>query len=72
MVNPKLTNKRLVKCLMDTKGIDIITVTKDKVLVEVGDTFTPKDGLSLVRKVGHSQYQPVTRNGKNFIILERY
>ena len=72
MVNPKLTNKRLVKCLMDTKGIDIITVTKDKVLVEVEDTFTPKDGLSLVHKVGHSRYQPVARNGKNFIILERY
>ena len=72
MVNPKLTNKRLVKCLMDTKGIDIITVTKDKVRVEVGGTFTPEAGLSLVRKVGHSRYQPVTRNGKNFIILERY
>ena len=72
MVNPKLTNKRLVKCLMDTKGIDIITVTEDKVLVEVGGTFTPEDGLSLVRKVCHSRYQPVTRNGKNYIILERY
>lgn len=72
MANPKLTNKRLVKCLMDTKGIDIITVTKDKVLIEVGSKFTPEDGIKLVQKVGHTKYQPVARDGKNYLILERY
>lgn len=72
MGNPKLTNKRLVKCLMDTKGIDIITVTKDKVLIEVCAKFTPEDGIKLVQKVGHTKYQPVARNGKNYLILERF
>lgn len=72
MVDSRLINKRLVKCLMDIKGIDLITITKDKVLIEVSPKFTPEDGMRLVRKVGHTRYKPVSKDGKNYLVLERY
>ena len=40
----KKTNKALVKFLMDRKGIEAITITKDKVLLTVEPKFTPQDG----------------------------
>ena len=72
MFSERKTNKKLVKLLMDKKGIDIITITKDKVLVEVNEKFTPEMGLSLVKEIGHTTYQPVSRGGKNYLLLDRF
>ena len=66
------TNKALVKYLMDRKGIEAITITEDKVLLTVTEKFTPQDGERLVRDIGHSRFKPVSRNGKNYLILERF
>ncbi|MBQ9641858.1 MAG: hypothetical protein IJV06_09935 [Bacteroidaceae bacterium] len=69
---PRKTNKALVKYLMDRKGIEAITITEDKVLLTVTEKFTPQDGERLVRDIGHSRFKPVSRNGKNYLILERF
>lgn len=66
------TNKALVKFLMDKKGIETITVTKDKVVLTVSPKFTPEDGEKLVREIGHTKFNPASRNGKNCLVLERY
>ena len=41
-MNPRLTNKKLVKALMDTKGLDMISITSATIVVQVSDKFTPK------------------------------
>ena len=61
-----------MKYLMDRKGIEAITITEDKVLLTVTEKFTPQDGERLVRDIGHSRFKPVSRNGKNYLILERF
>ncbi|MBQ9363992.1 MAG: hypothetical protein IJT97_11355 [Bacteroidaceae bacterium] len=66
------TNKALVKFLMDRKGIEAITITKDKVLLTVAAKFTPQDGERLVREIGHNRFKPLSRDGKNYLILERF
>ncbi len=66
------TNKALVKFLMDKKGIETITVAKDKVVLTVSPKFTPEDGQRLVQEIGHTRFQPATRNGHNYLILERW
>lgn len=71
MLNRKI-NKALVKFLMDRKGIDAIIVTKDKVLLTVSPKFTPEDGERLCRDIGHTKFQPLSRDGKNYLILSRY
>lgn len=71
MLNRK-TNKALVKFLMDKKGIETITVSKDKVVLTVSPKFTPEDGERLCRDIGHTRFNPVTRDGKNYLILERF
>lgn len=68
----KKTNKALVKFLMDRKGIEAITITKDKVLLTVTEKFTPQDGERLVREIGHTRFKPLSRDGKNYLILERF
>lgn len=66
------TNKALVKFLMDKKGIETITITADKVALTVSPKFTPEDGEKLVREIGHTKFNAASRNGKNYLVLERY
>lgn len=68
----KLIDKRLVRKLMDVKKIDAITITKDKIAITVNPKFTPEDGNRLIQSIGHTSFLPVTRNGKNYLILDRY
>lgn len=72
MVSAKMTNKRLVKVLMDKKHIDSITITKNAVVIQVDEHFTPLDGQILVRELGHESFKPVSKNGKNYIVFDRY
>lgn len=71
-MNQRLTNKRLVKALMDTKGIDAITVTPKAVLVQVDKNFTPSKGKELCAKVGRDDFKTVSRDGLNYIVFPRY
>ncbi|MBQ8223970.1 MAG: hypothetical protein IJZ86_01205 [Bacteroides sp.] len=71
-MNPRLTNKRLVKTLMDTKGIDSITITSKAVVVQVDKNFTPGKGQELCNKVGHDDFKVMTREGHNYIVFPRF
>lgn len=71
-MNPRLTNKRLVKALMDARGIDLISITSKTVLVQVSSKFTPAQAEALCAKVGHSDFKAATQNGLNYIAFPRY
>lgn len=66
------TNKALVKFLMDKKGIETITITKDRVALTVAPSFTPQDVERLCREIGHARFYPASRDGHNYLILERF
>lgn len=66
------TNKRLVRHLMDVKNVECITITESTVLIQVNSKFTPDDGVRLVKEVGHADFRPVTRDGKNYLVLSRW
>ncbi len=68
----KMTNKRLVKHLMDTKGLNSILVLKDSVCVEVEPTFTPAQAEELCREVGHTDFKAATKDGHNYIVFKRW
>ena len=58
----RLTNKRLVKFLMDYRGI-----------VQVSKKFTPAQAEELCRKVGHTNdFKAATGAGNNYIIFPRF
>lgn len=69
---PRLTNKRLVKFLMDKKNIELISISADKIIVTVNSKFKPIDGENLVREIGHSKFTPISDNGRNLLVLDRY
>lgn len=72
-MNPRLTNKRLVKVLMDEKGIDMISISSNTIVVQVSESFTPAKAEDLCRRVGHAQgVKAVTREGLNYMIFQRY
>lgn len=72
-MNPRLTNKKLVKALMDTKGLDMITITSVNVLVQVSKKFTPAMADELCGRVGHKMdAKAATKDGLNFIIFPRF
>ena len=72
-MNPRLTNKKLVKALMDVKGLDMITITSTNVLVQVSNKFTPAKADELCKSVGHDMdAKAATKDGLNFIIFPRY
>ena len=72
-MNPRLTNKKLVKALMDTKGLDMITITSANVLVQVSNKFTPAKADELCKSVGHDKdAKAATKDGLNFIIFPRF
>lgn len=71
-MNQRLTNKRLVRALMDAKGIDGITITSKAVLVQVSPKFTPAQAQELCDKVGHKDFKAATQGGHNYIVFPRY
>lgn len=72
-MNPRLTNKKLVKALMDTKGLDMISITSATIVVQVSDKFTPKMAEELSNRLGHTNdVKAATRNGVNYMIFPRY
>lgn len=72
-MNPRLTNKKLVKALMDVKGIDMITVSSVNVLVQVSKNFTPAKAEELCKRLGHTNdVKAATKEGLNYMIFPRY
>ena len=72
MKDGKLTNKRLVRRLMDTKGIEEIFINKENVLVKVSATFTPDRARLLVHELGHEKARAASKDGENYLIFERW
>ncbi|WP_278715572.1 hypothetical protein [Bacteroides caecimuris] len=69
----RLTNKRLVKFLMDYRGIEMISVTDKNIVVQVSKKFTPVQAEELCRKVGHTNdFKAATGAGNNYIIFPRF
>ena len=72
-MNPRLTNKKLVKALMDTKGLDMISITSATIVVQVSDKFTPKMAEELSNQLGHiNDVKAATRDGVNYMIFPRF
>ena len=72
-MNQRLTNKRLVKALMDEKGIDMISIAKATVVVQVSKNFTPAKAEDLCKRFGHTNdVKAVTKEGLNYMIFPRY
>lgn len=72
-MNPRLTNKKLVKALMDTKRIDMISITSATIVVQVSDKFTPKMAEELSKQLGHiNDVKAATRDGVNYMIFPRF
>ena len=68
----RFTNKRLVKKLMDTKGIDMISITSTLVIVQVAKSFTPEKAKELCRELGQENFKAATKNGDNYIVFKRF
>lgn len=70
-MNKKLTNKRLVGFLMEHRHIELVTVSKDKVIATVSAKFTPKEVPGIVKEVGQMP-RCISENGVNYIVFSRY
>lgn len=69
----KLTNKRLVKYLMDVRRIDMISINANNIVVQVSSKFTPAMGKQLIEEVGHmSTARLASKEGSNYIIFPRF
>lgn len=69
----RIVNKKLVNRLMDTKGIEMISITAQNVVVQVNHKFTPKMADDLVRELGHQKdAKAATRQGDNYIVFTRF
>lgn len=69
----RLTNKRLVKFLMDYRGIEMISITDRNIVVQVSKKFTPAQAEELCRKVGQANdSKAATGSGNNYIIFPRF
>lgn len=69
----RIINKRLVRFLMDYRGIDMISVTAKNVVVQVSKKFTPAQAEELCRQVGHTDdFKAATGAGNNYIIFPRF
>lgn len=55
----RLTNKRLVKYLMDFRYIDAITITADYIAVTIGPRFAQTDVPRMIADIGQT---PKTRS----------
>ena len=72
-MNPRLTNKKLVKALMDEKGIDMISIAQSTIVVQVSKNFTPAKAKELCKRLGHTNdVKAATKEGLNYMIFPRY
>ena len=69
----KLTNKKLVKYLMDVRRVEMISVSAKNIIVQVTDKFTPQMGKNLIEEVGHGDTARIaTKDGNNYIVFPRF
>ena len=69
----KLTNKKLVKYLMDVRRIDMISINASNIIVQVSDKFTPVMGKQLIEEVGHADTaRLMSKSGVNYIVFTRF
>lgn len=65
------SDKKLVKYLLDKKGVDNILIDKTKIVILVDKKFTPQDGLRLCQDVGRTEYKPFRKKDVNGIVFDR-
>ena len=69
----RLTNKRLVKYLMDVRRIEMIRVRAKNIIVQVTEKFTAQMGKNLMEEVGHGETARIaTKDGNNYNVVPRY
>ncbi len=68
----RLTNKRLVSCLMDNRKLSFISISGSEVLCQCKKNFMPSDLEALKALVGHSNPKLATQEGVNYIIFNRF
>lgn len=69
----KLTNKKLVKYLMDVRRIEMISVNATNIVVQVSSKFTPEMGKNLIEEVGHNDTARIaSKDGNNYIVFPRF
>ena len=66
-----LKNHKLIRCLVDHRKIDLVSVDKAHVICTLSPKFTPEDVEPLCNIVGQWP-TPQRRNGQNMIIFERF
>lgn len=66
-----LRNHKLINFLVDHAKIDLVSVSKDKVICTLSKTFTPDDVKPLCDAVNQWP-TPRRQDGKYYIIFERY
>ncbi|MEG1861005.1 MAG: hypothetical protein RR206_04870 [Bacteroidaceae bacterium] len=72
-MNKRMTDKRLVKYLMDCRGIEMISINRQGIVVEAGKRFTPADAERICLETGHrDDAKAATSGGRNFIVFPRY
>lgn len=67
-LTPKtFSGKRLVKYLMDKKGVDTIFIEKKKnrIVALVNKSFTPAQAEQMCKDVGRSEFQPFHTEAKD-------
>ena len=72
MQTKKLIDKKLVRFLMGVKKIEVISITAKQIVLTVSPKFTPTDAADLIRAIGHEKWTPATRDGHNYIVLDRF
>ena len=72
MAEARKTNKRLVKFLMDIRGIETMTITDQSIAMTFKKEFTPEDGERLIKKIGHTQFKAVRLKDKNMMVISRW
>ena len=69
----RLTNKRLVRKLMDKGGYDMISINKDVVLFEANEKMTPEKAYQLCQELGQPDARYITtKEKKNYIVFKRF
>ena len=66
-----LKNHKLINLLVEQRNIDLVSVSRDKVVCTLGKDFGPDDVEPLCNAVGQWP-QPRRQDGKYYIIFERY
>lgn len=66
-----LTNKRLISLLMDHRKIELITISKDKIICQCYKSFYPSDLKPLIDATGQKPTL-TTSEGVNYIVFKRF